>query len=83
MAIPNYRRKSKIGMVYTPPQERRKGYAANLIDHMMNRLLADGRVSLIYQCHFQRNAPFFLIKKEHFFTLPASLDQPIRNILVI
>ena len=40
--------KAKVGMVYTPPQERCKGYAANLIYHITNRLLADGRVPLLY-----------------------------------
>lgn len=39
---------ARVSTVYTPPQERRKGYAANLIYHITNRLLADGKVPLLY-----------------------------------
>lgn len=39
---------AKIGHVYTPPEERGKGYAANLIYEMTNELLNKGYVPLLY-----------------------------------
>lgn len=39
---------AKIGHVYTPPEERGKGYAANLIYEMTNELLNRGYVPLLY-----------------------------------
>ncbi|MDE7327777.1 MAG: hypothetical protein K2N63_16115 [Lachnospiraceae bacterium] len=39
---------ARVTGVYTPPQNRRKAYAANLIWHITNRLLSDGRVPLLY-----------------------------------
>ena len=37
-----------IGNVYTPKEERGKGYAANLIYHMTNELLKNGYIPLLY-----------------------------------
>jgi predicted GNAT family acetyltransferase len=39
---------AKIGAVFTPKEERKKGYAANLIYHMTNDLLKKGYVPLLY-----------------------------------
>lgn len=39
---------AKLSHVYTPSEERGKGYAANLIYHMTNDLLAKGYVPLLY-----------------------------------
>lgn len=39
---------AKITHVYTPIEERRKGYAQNLIYHMTNDILAKGYVPLLY-----------------------------------
>ena len=39
---------AKLSHVYTPNEERGKGYAANLIYHMTNDLLAKGYVPLLY-----------------------------------
>jgi len=39
---------AKIGAVFTPKEERGKGYAANLIYHMTNELLKNGYIPLLY-----------------------------------
>ncbi len=39
---------AKINHVYTPPEERKKGYAANLIYLMTNEILKRGLVPLLY-----------------------------------
>jgi len=39
---------AKISHVYTPVEERSKGYAANLIYHMTNDLLDKGYIPLLY-----------------------------------
>ena len=39
---------AKLGHVYTPTEERKKGYAANLIYLMTNELLDKGLVPLLY-----------------------------------
>lgn len=39
---------AKISAVFTPKEERGKGYAANLIYHMTNELLKNGYIPLLY-----------------------------------
>ena len=39
---------ARLNHVYTPPEERQKGYAANLIYLMTNELLDKGLVPLLY-----------------------------------
>lgn len=39
---------AKLGNVYTPVEERRKGYCTNLVFYVTNKLLSDGYTPLLY-----------------------------------